>query len=74
VRGLGRVEDGLDGLLFGRVDETARVDDDDIGVVGRRRVVPGCPQTGLECVGIGLVLGAAEGADEERAARAVPQR
>jgi len=71
---LRRIEDRLDGLFFCRVDEAAGIDDDDVGAVGRRRVVAGSAQSRLERVGIGLVLGAAERLDEERAARAVPQR
>jgi hypothetical protein len=70
----GRVEDRFDRLLLGGVDEAAGVDDDDVGAVGRRRVVAGGAQSRLERVGIGLVLGAAESLDEERAARALPQR
>jgi hypothetical protein len=41
VGGLGRVEDGRDGLLLGRVDEAAGVDDEEVGAAGRRRAVPG---------------------------------
>ena len=32
---LGHLEDRVDALLFGRVDERARVDHDDVGVIGR---------------------------------------
>jgi hypothetical protein len=73
MRDLRRVQHGLDGLLFGRVDEAAGVDDDDVGAAGRRRAVPGGPQPRLERVGIRLVLGAAERLDEEGAARPRPQ-
>jgi hypothetical protein len=72
VGGLGRVEDGRDGLLLGRVDEAAGVDDEDVGAAGRRRAVPGGAQPRLERVGIRLVLGAAERLDEEGAARDGP--
>jgi hypothetical protein len=74
VRGLRRVEDGLYGFLFGRVDEAARVDDEDVGAVGRRRLVAGGAQPRLQRARVRLVLGAAEGLDEERAARAALQR
>ena len=74
VRGLRGVEHGLDRLLFGRIDEAAGVDDDDVGAGGRRRAVPRGAQPRLERVGVGLVLGTAERLDEERAARGGPQR
>jgi hypothetical protein len=72
VRHLGRVEDRLDGLLFGGVDEPAGVDDDDVRANGGRRPVPRGRQAAFEGVGIRLVLGAAEGLDEEGSARDAP--
>jgi hypothetical protein len=72
VRHLGRGQDGLDGLLLGRVDEPAGVDDDDVGALGGRRTMAGGAQAPLERVGVRLVLGAAQGLDEERRARGGP--
>jgi hypothetical protein len=72
--GLGGVEDGLDRLLLGGVDEAAGVDDEDGGALGRGGSVPRGAEPRLESVGVGFVLRAAEGLDEERAARAGPQR
>jgi hypothetical protein len=74
VRHLGGIEERLDGLLLGGVDEPAGVDDDDVGTAGLGLVVPGRPQAPGERVGVGLVLGAAEGLDEEPGARSRPQR
>jgi hypothetical protein len=71
VRDLGGIQDGLDRLLFGGVDEAAGVDDEDVGAAGRRRAVPGGTQPRLERVGVSLVLRAAERLDEERTARQV---
>jgi hypothetical protein len=69
VRGFRRVEDRLDRLFLGRVDEAAGVDDEDVGSVGSGRAVAGGPQPRLERVRVGLVLGATQRMDEERAAR-----
>jgi hypothetical protein len=69
VRGGCSVEDRRDRLLLGEVDETAGVDDQELGAVGSRRAMPGGTEPRLEGVGVGFVLGAAEGVDEERAAR-----
>jgi hypothetical protein len=74
VRGLGGVQDRRYGLLFGRVDEAAGVDDDDVGAAGLGGAVPRGAEPRLERIRVGLVLGAAEGLDEERAAREGPQR
>ena len=74
VRHLGRVQDRLDRLFLGGVDEAARVDDHDVRTVERRAAVTRGDQTPHETVGVGFVLGAAERLDEERAARARPQR
>jgi hypothetical protein len=73
VGGRGGVEDGLDRLFLGGVDEAARVDDEDGGAAGRRGAVPRGAEPRRERVGVGLVLRAAEGLDEERAAREGPQ-
>jgi len=72
--GVGGVEDRLDRLLLGRVDEAAGVDDDDVGAAGCRGAMPRGAEPRLQRVGVGLVLGTAEGLDEERAARKGPQR
>jgi len=72
MRHFGRIDDGLDGLLLGRVDEPAGVDDDDIGARGRRCTMARSAQAPLERVGVRLVLGAAQGLDEERRARGGP--
>jgi hypothetical protein len=69
VRGIRSVQDRCDRLLLGDVDEAAGVDDEDLGAVGSRRAMPGGTEPRLEGVGVGFVLGAAEGVDEERAAR-----
>jgi hypothetical protein len=48
VRGLGGIEDRRYRLLFGRVDEAAGIDDDDVGAAGRGGVVPGGAEPRLE--------------------------
>jgi hypothetical protein len=64
----GQVQDDLDGLLPGLLDERAGVHDDE---VGRRGVVDGRHPVGQqgpdELVRVDLVLRAAQGLDEERA-------
>jgi hypothetical protein len=62
---LGRRQDGLDGLLFGGVDEPARIDDDEGSVLRRGGSMPARPQAPGERLRVGLVLGTAEGLDEE---------
>ena len=51
------LEDRVDALLFGRVDERARVDDDDVGVLGRvdQRVAGGLDLAEHQ-LGVDLVL------------------
>ena len=60
-----QAQDRVDRLLAGLVDEGARVDDDDVGLVGRidRRQAVGS-ETTLELVGVDLVLRAAERLEE----------
>ena len=60
-----QAQDRVDRLLAGLVDEGARVDDDDVGLVGRidRRHAVGS-ETTLELVGVDLVLRAAERLEE----------
>ncbi len=72
MRGLGGVEEGLDRLLFGRVDEAASVDDQEVGAAGCRGVMSRDAEPRLERVRVCLVLGTAERLDEERAARDGP--
>jgi hypothetical protein len=74
VRCLRGVEDRLDRLLLGGVDEAAGVDDDDVRRVRGGGVVTGGPKARGQSVGVGLVLGAAERLDEEGAARGGSQR
>ena len=65
VSRLAGLKKGVDRLLLGGVDEPAGVDEDEVGRARRRDPVPGPDQGGLETVGIGLVLGAAESDDGE---------
>jgi hypothetical protein len=74
VRQLDGIEDGLDRLLLGRVDEAARVDDDEVRSILCSEAVTGGQQARCERVGVGLVLGAAQRVDEEGADRGGPQR
>jgi len=60
--GLGQLQDGVDGLLAGRLDEGARVDDDQVG--GLRAVGPLVPlrlEAAAQLLRVDLVLGAAQG-------------
>ena len=59
VRGVRSLEDRLDRLLLGGIDEAAGVDDEQVGAVGSGQLMPGGQQPRLERVGIGLVLRAA---------------
>jgi hypothetical protein len=74
VGSLSGVEDGLDRLSLGGVDEAAGVDHDDVRRVRGGGVVPGGLKARRQGVGVGLVLGAAERLDEEGAARDGAQR
>jgi hypothetical protein len=74
VRVLCGVEEGVDRLLLGRVDESAGVDDDDVGALGGGRPVARRDQPPGEPVRIGLVLRAAQRLDEEAGGRDGPQR
>jgi len=59
------LEDRVDGLLFGGVDEAARVDDDEVGFGGARTPQAGSQEGALEAARVGLVLRAAQGLDDE---------
>ncbi len=56
----GDLEDGLDGLLTGAFDETAGVDNDDLGLLLGNEFEPERDQTAHDAFGIHLVHGTAE--------------
>ena len=59
---LGHLEDGVDRLLLGRVDERTRVHHEHVGLAGLARdLVPGTFGKPQHHLGIDEVLGAAEG-------------
>ncbi len=59
---LDHLEDGVDGLLLGGVDETAGVDDDDLGVFGAGgELGPVVVEQAHHDLGVDEVFGAAEG-------------
>ncbi len=62
---LGGVEQDVDRLGLGGVDEAAGVDEDEVGGAGRGRPVAGTRQRRPKPVRIGLVLGTPEGDDGE---------
>ncbi len=58
---LRHLEDGVDRLLLGRVDERAGVDDDDVGVAGvGGDLVPGLSRVAQHDLAVDEVLRAAE--------------
>jgi hypothetical protein len=58
---LDHLEDGIDGLLLGGVDEGAGVDDDDLGVFGLgSKFASGLVEEAHHDLGVDQVLGAAE--------------
>ena len=58
----GHLEDGVDGLLLGGVDEAAGVDDEDLGVLGAgSELAAGAVKQAHHDFGVDQVLGAAEG-------------
>ncbi len=64
-----QLEARLDGFLLGRGDEAARVDDEDVGLLGRGCQAPPCAdERGDHPLGVDLVLCAAEAFDVEGAA------
>ena len=66
---VGQRQDHVDGLLAGLLDEGAGVDHHEVGVLRRgRRGHPVGQHGAHQLVGVDLVLGAAEGLDEEGAA------
>ena len=69
---LGRVQQGLDGVLFGGFDEAARVDDDDVGFLSVVCVDEG-PAVGGEpsgeLFGVDLVTRTPEGDQRDSTAR-----
>ena len=59
---LDHLEDGVDGLLLGGVDEAAGVDDEDLGVFGvGGELAAGVVEQAHHDLGVDEVLGAAEG-------------
>jgi hypothetical protein len=59
---LDHLEDGVDGLLLGGVDEAAGVDDDDLGVFGARGELGSVVvEEAHHDLGVDEVFGAAEG-------------
>jgi len=59
---LDHLEDGVDGLLLGGVDEAAGVDDEDFGVLGVGSELAACMvEQAHHDLGVDEVLGAAEG-------------
>ena len=67
------LEDRVDALLFGGVDERARVDDDDVGALGRvdQRVAGGLDLAEHQ-LGVDLVLRATEGHEVDALRRQWP--
>ena len=58
----GQGQDGVDRLLAGGVNEGARVDHDEVGLLGvRGAAVPLCSEIALQLVGVDLVLRAPQG-------------
>jgi hypothetical protein len=74
VRRRRRYEHGIDRLLFGGIDETTCVDDDQIGELRRGDVVAGGDKRAFELSGVGFVLRTAERDDGETGGAARAQR
>jgi hypothetical protein len=64
---LHHLEDGVDGLLLGGVDEAAGVDDEDVGVLGARgELGAAAMEQAHHDLGVDEVLGAAERDEADR--------
>ena len=70
---LDHLEDGVDGLLLGGVDEAAGVDDDDLGVFGARGELGSVVvEQAHHDFGVDEVFGAAEGDEADLGSRLGP--